>query len=169
MSVETTDRTLFDEQPKEQHGRWQFLFSWTGLLFVGWVIYELTSEANLAVVVICCKLGWEDFLTAVWLRRRDPIKARGKMSFWIFTASGLWKTALTATIIMFIVALGMGPNPQARANPQPPRVPAEFQQAVLTAMIGVLLSTLATCSSLGLAVWHKQKIWLDGSIHSARR
>src|SRR5580658_3696594 len=86
-------------------GRWDFLFSWTGLFLVGWVLYELTSQAFLGVTIFCFKLGWEDFRTAIWLRSKDPVAVRGKMELWIFIASGLWRTAIAAFIIMMIITV----------------------------------------------------------------
>jgi hypothetical protein len=169
MAFETDLPLISDETAPQVRGRWDFLFSWTGLFIVGWVIYELTAQTALAITLFCCKFGWEDVRTGTWLRRRDPLKARGKMEFWIFVASGLWKITLTAMIFMVVAVslVEMAKQPQpANANGEPP---AEFIEACATAMIGVLLSCVATCRSLGLAVWHKQRIWLDGSLHQVRR
>jgi len=141
-------------------GRWDFLFSWTGLFLVGWVLYELTSQAFLGVTIFCCKLGWEDFRSAIWLRQKDPVSARGKMEFWIFIASGLWRTAISAIVIMMVLAL------LAARMRMPP--PDELEEAGLTATVGFAVSILATMRALMLALWYGRKIWLHPSIHEAR-
>ena len=141
-------------------GRWDFLFSWTGLFLVGWVLYELTSQAVLGVTIFCCKLGWEDFRTGIWLRQKDPVAARGKMELWIFIASGLWRTAISAFVIMMVLAVFA-----ARMRMPPPN---ELEEAGLTAAIGFTVSILTTMRALGLAMWHGRKLWLHPSIHGAR-
>src|SRR3954466_10787630 len=74
------------------------------LLALGIVVYELTAQPGLGAAIACTKFGWDDFLTARWLRRRDPDRHRGRASFWLFAAAGLWKTAVTGVIVLFAVA-----------------------------------------------------------------
>src|SRR3954454_11024639 len=74
------------------------------LLALGFVVYELTAQPGLGAAIACTKFGWDDFLTARWLRRRDPDRRRGRAEFWLFVAAGLWKTAVTGVVVMFAVA-----------------------------------------------------------------
>src|SRR5690349_9796317 len=74
------------------------------LLMLGIVVYELTAQPGLGAAIACTKFGWDDFLTARWLRRRDPNRRRGRASFWLFVAAGLWKTAVTGVIVLVGVA-----------------------------------------------------------------
>ena len=71
---------------------------WALLLIVAWLVFELTAQPALAVAAVCVKFGWEDFRTARWLRRSDPDRLRGRACFWLYVASGLWKTAITGTV-----------------------------------------------------------------------
>ena len=142
------------------------MFSWTGLFLVGWLLYELASptEAFLGVTIFCCKLGWDDFRTAVWLRSKDPVPARGKIELWIYIASGLWRIALAAFVIMAVLtflAAGAG-GPQKQATDL-------LAEAGLTALAGFTICALATMRALGLAVWYRRKLWLHPAIHETRK
>src|SRR6478672_8194353 len=77
---------------------------WPVLLAIAFLVYELTAQPGLGAAIACTKFGWDDFLTARWLRRRDPDRRRGKASFWLFVAAGLWKTAVTGVVVLFAVA-----------------------------------------------------------------
>src|ERR1700677_9074 len=142
-----TDDTIPDDldAPRPPPGRWDFLFSWTGLFLVGWIFYELTAQAFLGVTIFCFKLGWEDFRTALWLRGKDPVTVRGKMELWIFIASGLWRTAIAAFIIMMVITV-------VSAKMGVP-APDELTEAGLTALVGFTVSAVTTMRALGLAVW----------------
>jgi hypothetical protein len=157
------------EQEAAERGR-RRLFIWSGLLALGWLIYELTAQPNLGVVIVCAKFGWNDTRTAWWLRRRDPKPTRGWACFWFYLASGLWKMAITAVIATFAVGFvaGIFEGRQGRpANPQP--MPPWFPGACLTALCGFLLSSLATLLALWQAWRHEVKFWLSSSVHGYRR
>ena len=55
---------------------------WFILISTGWVLFELTANPALSAVVACLKFGWNDSLTARWMRRTDPNRARGGTYFW---------------------------------------------------------------------------------------
>jgi hypothetical protein len=161
------------EQEAAERGR-RRLFIWSALLALGWVIYELTAQPNLGVVIVCAKFGWNDARTAWWLRRRDPNGARGWACFWFYLASGLWKMAITAVIATFAVGFlagileqGLANGRQGRPNPQP--MPPWLLGACLTALFGFLLSSLATLLALWMAWRHRVRFWLSSSVHGYRR
>lgn len=135
----------FDSESNDEraHSRWGFVYSWTSFLLVAFVLYELTSQAFLGVTIFCCKFGWKYFRTAIWLRRQDPDSPRGKMNFWIFLASGLWRMAITGTILMFgLVWIDLaiqGPAAGQRQNGDPPK---EFIEAMLVTFVGFFVSSL---------------------------
>src|SRR5262245_19924297 len=83
--------------------RWLRPFTWTGLLAIGWILYELTAQPALGAIAVCLKCGWEDFRTALWLQRRDPDRRRGSACFWLYAANGLCKTAAVAFIMSMAV------------------------------------------------------------------
>jgi hypothetical protein len=139
------------------------------LLLIGWLLYELTAQPALGVAAVCLKFGWEDFRTAWWLRRRDPIRGRGWACFWLYTASGLWKSAITASIMIFAFAFLKGMQAKPGQRQQLGDLPPQIIGAFLTAFGSYLLSALATCLAVLLSLWSRVKLWLDGGVHRARR
>ena len=79
--------------------------SWLALVLIGCVIYELTQSPALGSVLVCLKFGWDDFLTARWLWRRDADRWRRASLFWLYLAWGLWKTAIVAFLMSLAFAL----------------------------------------------------------------
>lgn len=148
----------YDAAPRKPRSRFAFLFTWTGLFMLGWLIYELTSKAALGVLAFCVKFGWEDLCTAVWLRRKDPIRSRAKVGFWVYVASGLWKAAVTGFVLAMIVVAVFGDGPKD-----------ELEQAALMVVLGFPASAFATFRALALAWWYGQKIWLSGGVHAWNR
>src|SRR6478672_3123529 len=120
---------------------------WPVLLAIAFLVYELTAQPGLGAAIACTKFGWDDFLTARWLRRRDPDRRRGRASFWLFVAAGLWKTAVTGVVVLFVVAFleaawrRQHPPP---AGGQAPPPSAALAGALAAALVGFTLSTLAT-------------------------
>src|SRR5947208_2725586 len=90
------------DRNEQQVPSWRsVLFSWPGFFLAAWLVYELTAQAALSVTFLCVKFGWEEFRTALWLRRTDPDGIQGKIGFWIFFAGGLFKAAVVGVILMF--------------------------------------------------------------------
>jgi hypothetical protein len=153
----------YDPSDDAERRRWRFAVSWPLLLLFGWLLYEVTTQPALAVVTICLKFGWSDFKTAFWLRRVDPIRARGRACFWMHVASGFWKTAVTALVPLFTLPLlidAFGQKPAAGNGPI-----VHFIGAVLTAIGGFLLSALTTAVAAALAWRHHLRLWLNRAIH----
>jgi hypothetical protein len=140
------------------------------LLALGLIVYELTAQPGLGAAIACTKFGWDDFLTAFWLRRRDPNARRGRASFWLFVAAGLWKTAVTGVIVMFAVAFLEG---MLRQAPQPGQLPPPPSDAIVGALLvtlfGFTLSTLATGRAFMTALRHRVRLWIDSRVHRDRR
>src|SRR5215475_3477379 len=84
---------------------WRLSVSWYALLLLGWLLYEATSQPELAAAVTCAKFGWSDWRAAWWLRRVDPDWRRGRTCFWFYLAYGLWKVAVMASVVMFVLLL----------------------------------------------------------------
>jgi hypothetical protein len=138
------------------------------LLALGILVYELTAQPGLGAAIACTKFGWDDFLTARWLRRRDPDRRRGKASFWLFVAAGLWKTAVTGVVVLFAVAFidAMIRRRGGAAGPPPAEALAG---AFATALVGFMLSTLATARAFFTALRHRVRLWIDARVHQDRR
>ncbi len=140
------------------------------LLGIGFLVYELTAQPGLGAAIACTKFGWDDFLTARWLRRRDPDRRRGGAEFWLFVAAGLWKTAVTGVVVIFAVAFleaALRQPLQAGQRPQPPS--EVIFGALLAAFLGFALSTLATGRAFVTALQCRVRLWIDGQIHRDRR
>src|SRR5207302_5843758 len=56
-------------------------------------------------MVMCLKLGWDDFRTAFWLRRRDPSRRRGRACFWLYLANGFWKVSAIGLVVSLLFIL----------------------------------------------------------------
>lgn len=140
---------------------------WLTFLAIGWVLYELTAQPAAGVAAVCVKFGWEDFRTALWLRRTDPRYRRGKAFFWLYLAAGLGKTALVALamIIPYSVIIdlrGRGPNPVQNLE--------VVLMATSATMIGSFaLSGLSVTFACWDAYWGGFPLWLSRGVHRARR
>jgi hypothetical protein len=144
-------------------------FSWPALLALGWAVYELTAQAPLGVAPLCLKLGWADFATALWLRRKDPSRERAGTHFWLFLALGLWKAATLALTLLVVVGCVQAVIADAAGPPAQAQAPAELVEALVTAYLGYAACLLATCLGLRLAWRFRIKVWLDPGWDGARR
>jgi hypothetical protein len=143
--------------------RWLNILSIPVLLVIGWILYELTAQPALGVAAICVKFGWEDFRTAWWLRRNDADWRRGRATFWLYLASGLWKMAITASLMIFgYIFLKMMGALGPRAGPH-------VAGALLTAFAGISLATVTACWAVFLAFIWRVRLWLNSATHYARR
>jgi hypothetical protein len=149
--------------------------SWSLVLTVAVVIYELTAQTMLSVAVACSKFGWNDFITAHWLRRVDPNPSRGRTLAWLHMAFGLWKITgaafLGACIIVLVtmpwlLPFDIGGQPPQRVNGPDS---ATFLALTFTISAGIVLALFATWVGVARAWWRRQRIWLDLQTHKARR
>jgi len=145
--------------------------AWPVLLALGWVLYEITAQPNVAIICICLKFGWDDFRTGFWLRRTDPVRSRAWACFWLSIGSGFWRAAITATIAIIASLWFFEPRqaPQGAARPAAGNWVPWGQGALLTAGVGFGLSALATYLALWLGLRNRIKFWLGSGVHRARR
>src|SRR5207245_7626741 len=108
------DRYITDERKVFQ---WRSPLTWSILIALGWLIYEVTAQPVLGAVVACLKFGWEDYLTGRWLRRVDPDRRRGQVCYHTYLAYGFLKIAVAA---IFIVC-GILALEESFKRPAPPR------------------------------------------------
>jgi hypothetical protein len=155
------------EEAVVPESRWRFPFTWLGLLALAWVIVELTHQPALGAVAVCLKFGWEDFLAARWLLRRDPDAWRRRGTFLLYLAWGLWKTALVAFLMCVGFAV-VAPRQAVPAAPAPAALLA-FLGTFLTTLAGFALSSLLTGAAVACAWRGGVRLWLDGAVHRARR
>jgi hypothetical protein len=145
--------------------RWRLPFTWLGLLFLCFVLYELTKQPALGAIAVCLKFGWDDFLTARWLWRTDPNRRRGVSCLWLYVAWGLWKTALVAFLMSVGFAL-VAPQGWAAGGAALLR---SFASTFLTTLLGFFFSALATFLAVSTAWRGGYRLWLDRAVHRARR
>src|SRR6516162_7920341 len=161
---ESTALSWQEERP------WQRHLTLPGLLALGWLVFEATSQPALGVVIVCVKFGWNDLLTAYWLRMRDPDPGRGRVCFWLYLTSAFWKMAAGAFVLCFI--LGMIQIAVERNNPAQggfKEAIAVINQTALVVVLGFALATLFAVRTLWLAWRTGVKLWLSPALHQARR
>jgi hypothetical protein len=143
---------------------------WSIVALAGWLAFDLTAEPAVAAAILCGRFGWDDLLTAIWLRRRDPDRARGRTCAWFCLASGTMKvffsacvlTALIAEVVTFIEARQPQPNPNA------PMPEAIWGPLLLMAGATPLIALLALTGAISARI-HGVRVWIDGSLHCSRR
>src|SRR5262245_27192489 len=146
------------EAGQQQKSLWTIIFSWPGMLMMAWLIYELTTDASLGVVVLCSKLGWPYLRVGLWLRARDTLRSRGKTLFWLYFAAGLWKIALTASIFSYLLCA----NEDVAAALQ-----VQVAEASVTAVSAFGAALLASYVAIAMAIYHRQKLWIESSVFDA--
>lgn len=167
------DHEHLREDPGGRRG-WTKHLTWPVLLGIGWLIYELTHKPALGAMAVCLKFGLSDFRTARWLSRIDTDRGRGHSCFWLFLATGLYKTAMTGTVLAITLTMVAG-----ALRPRGVQPPAQvfdwvglkeaFIGAALTTLGGFILSVLVSHIALVTAMRNKVKLWLDGEVHRARK
>lgn len=156
------DRRAADETPPVGRAIGNHLM-WPVLIAVGLIVYELTAEPGLGAAIACTKFGWDDLLTARWLRRTDPNRPRARAMFWLFVAAGLWKMALTGVCVMVAVTFAI-----VWLKHVQPGMPPVFAAGTLAMLFGFALSALATVRALIGARINRVRLWLDGRVHFDR-
>lgn len=142
--------------------------SWPMLLLVGWLLYELTTQPMLGAVAVCLKYGWEDFRAAIWLRRADPWRLRGRACFWLYLAWGLAKIAGVAGLMSLAFAIA-SPKGAAAQGPRREAIMIMIGWTGLTTLAGLVCSMLTFGYAVVLARWGGYQLWLSRDVHRARR
>ena len=139
MTDEPRPGDVFEIDPSQSEGLLKRLPWWLIGAFAA-LVAELTAHPSIGVVVLCLKFGWNDFQTALWLRRRDPIPLRGRICFWFYAASSLWRICISGFALMFVLAviLGVSAARQAPAGGRP-------QVAVQIRLVGAVGQPVGAC------------------------
>ncbi len=145
--------------------RWRPPFGLLGLIVLAWVVYEATHSPALASVLVSLKFGWEEFLTARWLRLRDPDPRRGRSLFWLYASWGVWKCATVAGLMAGAFTAIAFSTPNRWALDQ------SFLAALstlLTAVFGFAVSKALEAAAAMLARRGQCRLWLDSGVNGAR-
>ena len=175
MIVNDDSRTdeVFEIEPSDSGGLFAHL-PWWLILTVAFVVTELTAHPAIGVGVLCLKFGWNDFRTALWLRRHDPDRRRGAVCSWFYLSSGLWRVFLWsfALILIAIPVLAATEPPQVRAarrlNAGPPLAP-EIMTCLVMCLASYAAATMLTLLAVFLAWRSRIKVWISGTISESRR
>ncbi len=143
---------------------------WPTLGLIAWLGFELTAQPAVVAAVACSKVGWNDFRTAFWLRRRDPHRGRGRACFWFCLSAGVTKMVISAFAMTLLIStvLAFTRVGQPRQNPNVP-FPSVFWGPLILMVAGApLLSVLAFFGCVS-ARWYRVRVWIDDPLHHARR
>lgn len=149
---------------------WNRALVWSTLGLFGWLAFELTAQPAIVAAILCTRFGWDDFLTAVWLRRNDPLKGRARACAWFCLASGVMKMVLSAfglaMIISTVMAIMEGGKP--RQNPRPP-FPEAFWGPLIVMTAGTPVLALLAFIGCVSARMNKVRVWIDAPLTRARQ
>jgi hypothetical protein len=148
----------FDELIDEESGsgKWRESITWTSLILIGLLIYELTTQPILGVVVVCSKFGWNDFLIAFWLRKVDSNLVRARTLFWFCLASGVLKVILVSTFLLpglIILAASFGQLANQATG-------LRVVSALAVTLFGYLLISMLVFRGIICARRSQTKVWL---------
>ena len=139
---------------------WSWLFP-----VLGFCAFEWFANPGISVAVACLKFGYTDFRTAWWLRG-DRRAGRGDIHALFYFARGCFVTALWS--VFFSVLFGLLEQAIIRNNPFDV-VEDLFISTLLVTVIGFCLGALAAGWGFKLVVEQQRNIWMDSTIHQARR
>lgn len=149
---------------------WNRALAWSTLALVAWVGFELTAQPAVVAAVFCSKVGWNDLLTAIWLRRHDPHRGRGRACSWFCLSSGVTKMVISAFAMTMLISIALAVTAagQARPNPNGPFPVVFWGPLILMAGGSPVLALLAFIGCVS-ARWHRVRVWIDDPLHRARR
>ena len=144
------------DEPRPRHSA----IAWLTMLFLGWLVFELTADPALASLVACGKFGWNDWLTARWLQRSDTVRPRGLACACFYHASAAWKVAVAATAGFFLLLIL-----EANAGKAPGR---EFKVVTGEALFGFAIAALLSTIACVVAWRSGFRVWVDSALHWSR-
>jgi hypothetical protein len=149
---------------------WNLALVWSAFGLLGWLAFELTAQPAVGVAVVCSRFGWNDFLTAFWLLRKDPHRARARACGWYCLALGTTRILVAAFVLIMLVTTVMQALqdvlPNQNANPNPPD--AVYGLVFLMLLVSPVLAVFAVLGSVA-ARRGGTRVWLDASLSRARR
>jgi hypothetical protein len=160
MANEYDQYVYEDEGPRP----WRWSIIWPALVVLGWLVYEITAQPALGVVVACTRVGWNDLITARWLLRIDANRGRGWTCFWLYVASAFWRIGLAGIVFMVAVAC-LADVKRGQLD-----LSTEIDSILATALGSIALTTLTVCLVIGFASRNRVKLWLNSrSMRQARK
>lgn len=160
-------RDSWMEEAPRRSGRSTYLVA----LFLAFIVFEFTADPSLVVIVGCSKFGWEQILTARWLRKNDPDRDRGRACRWFYLSWGLWRISLVATILMFVIVFALQGLKKLLGAPQQgvDGPPIQFVVAFAIACVGFSLSTFTLLFGMAAAWKARIPVWIGREPIAARK
>ena len=145
------------------HSRRSETIGWLVMVALAFLVFELTADSWLAVVVGCLKFGTPDLKVARWLRRADPDRVRGCACSWFYVVLAIMRIGYMAFVIMIVgfAAAGMGVL-QAKLERQ-------LLGAALVIFACFLGAAMASWVAVASALRSGFRVWIDASARSAAR
>lgn len=136
------------------------------IVLLALLLFELTTNAAVATAASCLELGRTDFATALWVRRTDPDRRRGRFNAlcylaWAFCRVGLMAIGVIFVLVIVTMILDNGPGPKQ----PPPHAAGAFVMMLVAFSCGAGLSFFVCLSALVTG----RKIWLGPEPRRARR
>lgn len=168
MNADSRPGEVFEIEPSDDGGLLSRL-PWWLILTVAFVVTELTAHPAIGVSVLCMKFGWNDFRTGLWLRQRDPHRARGAVCSWFYIASGLWRVCLWSIGLSFVAIFFLLAIEGPQLKQKNPAMPPEVMACMVMWLLSFSAATLLTMVSAVLAWSRGVKVWISGRISEIRQ
>lgn len=176
MTNEPRPGEVFEIEPSQSEGLLARLPWWLIAMFALFVA-EIVHPA-IGVIVLCMKLGWNDFRTALWLWHRDPVHSRGAVCSWFYLSNGLWLVWVSSFALMLVgigtFALFLPKQPDHWPVGRPPpdvdtEMPVQMIMCVIVWLSSFASATMLTVVATVFALRRRMKIWISRSVSDSRR
>jgi hypothetical protein len=134
-------------------------FAFIGTLAIAALLYFLTNEIAIAVVLPCLHGGWHTIETGIWLLKSDPYRRRARVCFAFYFATACWKAAAAALFTVFLFGVA-----EAMTGVQPNM--NEFAATMLVVAGGVVFNTLVGIGATIAAVAYNIRVWVHPGLRS---
>jgi hypothetical protein len=160
---DSTTSDTFDQPSPPPAPRNRLL--WSVVIFLAFLLYELTAQPAAAIVALCSKAGWEDFRTGLWILRRDPRLVRGWANCFTYCANGMWNTTRLGFLLCGPLLIAMALSAAFGQKVQKDY----FLGSLLVAAFGLVLTVFFIFLAIVLSVLAGTRLWLSPSAHVSRR
>ena len=136
------------------------------IIVLALILFELTADAAVSTAVSCLELGRTDLATALWLRRTDPDRSRGRLGALCYLIQALVRVGITALVTLILIGVWIG-----RANrirPFPP-LPPHFLGAGVVWLLAFDLAALLALVVCAVALGTGRRLWFGPEPSLARR
>lgn len=158
----------WDSEPNDDISAdiWHSAWLWIVLGAAAIVAVELIDPAA-GVVVLSLKFGWNDWTSAIWLLRTDPVARRGRSCFWFHLALGFWRVCVWTFALTMVLSIVMAAIEGHQQNGQ--QLPKHFIVAGMTWTISLVVATAVTMVAVASAWTNRVRVWVDSTVGRSRQ